>query len=84
MFISESESSIMKHMKYFGCLLASKLSFPTFDILWKIAVAIVSCCVLAKIFLKGLLFNVFMITFYMHGDFLNILWYDVVPLSVRR
>ncbi|XP_060588071.1 peroxisome assembly protein 26-like [Ruditapes philippinarum] len=51
--IEESESSIMKHMKYFGCLLASKLSFPAPDILWKIAVAIVSCCVLAKIYLKG-------------------------------
>ncbi|XP_045190752.2 uncharacterized protein LOC123547591 [Mercenaria mercenaria] len=49
----ETESPVVKYMKYFGCLLASKLTFPTFDILWKIAVAVVSCCVLAKLLLKG-------------------------------
>lgn len=52
-FFSDDHMSLVQYMKYIGCFLAGKLAFPSYDVLWKIAVAVVTVSLLTKLVLGG-------------------------------
>jgi len=45
--------SLFSYVKYIGCMLMNRISYPTLDVVWKLAAASIGLAVLMKLALGG-------------------------------
>lgn len=50
---ARGELTLFSYMKYVGCMFMSKISYPTLDVVWKLAAATVGFVILLKVTADG-------------------------------